>query len=53
MLKVIGVILILERIKRERWRNGLRVPITVIIQERKKINKYLAVVLDCIKMCSY
>lgn len=49
------VIIILERIKRERWRDGLRVSITVIIQERKKkrIAKCFIIVLDCIKMCSY
>lgn len=38
LLKVTDVILILERIKRERWRDGLRVLITVITQERKKKN---------------
>lgn len=31
LLKVIDVIFILERIKRERWRDGLRVFIIVII----------------------
>lgn len=38
LLKVTDVILILERIKRERWKDGLRVLITVITQERKKKN---------------